>query len=339
MIEDSSQRSDGSGRILGEVVVDQEAGEGRYFPVALDGLLPGTVLGFQVYVRLGRRHVLVHGRKTPFSAEERERILLYKQPTVFVPLADTARYQEYIESNLTEIVHRNEIPEAVKAGLVYRTTKGLMREILSHPDDPLVVERSRRASEATVEYVLRGRDSFLGLLSQCSLDYRTYTHSVNVCIFSVALARQVGMEPEKLADIGTGVLLHDIGKTRVDPSILHKTGPLTQAEWSIMKKHPEWGIELVRGREGVTPGMSEIILHHHEKLDGSGYPHGLGEDDIPPPVRIITLCDIFDALTTNRSYKSALSTFDTLTLIHREMKGMVDPDLLRELVLILKAGK
>jgi putative nucleotidyltransferase with HDIG domain len=339
MIEDSTTHGDGSGRILGEVVVDQEAGEGQYFPVALDGLLPGTVLGFQVHVRLGRRHVLVHGRKTPFSAEERERILLYKQPTVFVPLADTARYQEYIESYLTEIVRRSEVPEAVKAGLVYRTTKGLMREILSHPDDPLVVERSRRASEATVGYILRGRDSFLNLLSQCSFDYRTYTHSVNVCIFSVALARQVGMEPENLADIGTGVLLHDIGKTRVDPSILHKTGPLTQAEWSIMKKHPEWGIELVRGREGVTPGMVEIILHHHEKLDGSGYPHGLREGDLPPPVRIITLCDIFDALTTNRSYRSALSTFDTLALIHREMTGLVDQDLLRELVLILKAGK
>jgi putative nucleotidyltransferase with HDIG domain len=324
-------------RILGEATSPPSAPASGYIPVAVDALRPGAPLGFRIYLQTGGRFIPFHGRTATFTPSDRQRLLDFKQPTVFVAREETTAYQAYAEAHIEEIVRDGRIPEQVKAGIVYRSAQGIMRDILLHSDGPDTVERSQRAAGSTVEYVLRGRESFLSLLSSCAFDYQTYTHSVNVCIFSVGLARHLGFGPEALEEIGSGVLLHDIGKVRVDPAILHKTGPLSQDEWDIMHKHPSWGVEMVRGQKGMTPRILDLILHHHEKLDGSGYPEGLSRDTIPMEVRITTLCDIFDALTTNRTYKNALSTFDTLATIHKSMRGKIDQDLLRELVLILKS--
>jgi putative nucleotidyltransferase with HDIG domain len=324
-------------RILGEEISGPSERWRAYIPVALDGLIPETVLGFRLFGRSEKRYVLVHGREPLFTAGDRERLLSLKQPTVYVAAADAEAYQIYLESHLKEIVLDRDIPEPVKAGLVYRSARWLVREILERPDDPSTLRRSQQAAAATVDYILRGRESFFQLIQNCSIDYRTYTHSVHVCIFTVALAQRVGYPIAELPALGSAVLLHDIGKTRVDREILNKSGPLSAEEWVIMRKHPEWGAEILEGREGVTPELLDIVLHHHEKLDGSGYPHGLRGSQISTRVRMVTICDIFDAITTNRSYKSALSTFNTLTLMEREMRGQVDFDLLVELVLLLRS--
>jgi HD-GYP domain-containing protein (c-di-GMP phosphodiesterase class II) len=306
--------------------------------VALDGLRPGTVPGFRIYLQVEDRWVPVHGRTEPFTAEARERLLAFKVPTVFVSRDDVPRYLAYLEGHLEEIVKDPAVSEGVKAGLVYRSTQGLVQGIIAHPNEPTTVERSRQAAQVTVDYILRGREAFLGLLSNCSFDYQTYTHSVNVCIFGVALARRIGMATGGLAELGTALLLHDIGKSLVDPAILHKTGGLTDEEWTVMKRHPRWGVDLSLDKSGMSPAIADVILHHHEKLDGSGYPDGIGGGDITTMVRITSICDIFDALSTNRCYKRALPTYDTIALMQKDLRDKLDLDLLREMVILLKAG-
>jgi HD-GYP domain-containing protein (c-di-GMP phosphodiesterase class II) len=331
-----STTADHAGRIVGEEYFQPASKEEGFFPVALEGLLPGTVLGFQVFALVNGKYILVHSRTAPFTEDCRELLLGYKQPTLYVSVSDGFCYQAYTEAHLAEIVGDKNIPEPVKARLVYGSTRSLVREILTHPDDPDTLTRTQRAAQATVDYILRGHEAFLSLFSSCSIDCRTYTHSVNVCIFSVALAEKMGIIEESLTEVGTAVLLHDIGKARIDSSILNKASPLTEAEWKVMRKHPEWGLDLVKSHETPTPEMGEVILLHHEKLDGSGYPEGLRGSEIPTLVRITTICDIFDALTTNRSYRSALSTFETLSFMQTELAGRIDRDILEQLVLLLK---
>jgi len=327
---------DQHGRLYGETVAAPVRRRAAYHPVTVHALLPETVLGFQVYIRLGDRSVLTHGEAETFTAARRERLLELKQTTVFVRTGDLKKFHTYLEQHLPVILHGRCLNAEAKAQLVYSSARAITQEILAQPEDPRVLERSRRVADATVEFLLSGKESFLTLMATCSFDYRTYTHSVNVSIFSVALAQKLGFSTEDLLEIGTSAIVHDIGKTRISPAILNKPSPLNESEWRIMKRHPEWGVEVLKSHSELTPRMERIVRNHHEKLDGSGYPDGLHLGEIDPVLRIVTICDIFDALTTNRAYKGALSTYETLQLMRREMKGQVDFDVLKNLIQLLK---
>ncbi len=327
---------DQHGRLFGETVAAPVRRKAAYHPVTLHALLPETVPGFQVFMRVGDRSVLAHGEAETYTAARRNRLLELKQTTIYVRTSDLRKYHAYIERHLPVILHGRDLNAEVKAQLVYSSARAITQEILAQPDDPRVLERSRRVADATVEFLLTGKEAFLSLMATCSFDYRTYTHSVNVGIFSVALAQSLGFSTEDLLEIGTAAIVHDIGKTRISPTILNKPSPLSENEWKIMKRHPEWGVETLKGRSELTPRMERIVRNHHEKLDGTGYPDGLHLGEIDPVLRIVTICDVFDALTTNRAYKGALSTYDTLQLMRREMKGQIDFDILRDLIQLLK---
>ena len=135
-----------------------------------------------------------------------------------------------------------------------------------------------------------------------SADTYTYGHSERVAAYAVAIAEALALDPIDVMTIRVGASLHDIGKVRVPPTILNKPGKLTPEEFDIIKKHPEWGLELLEDIE--FPWLIRpIIRWHHEKLDGTGYPDGLAGDDIPLHAQIVCVADVFDAMTSARSYQ------------------------------------
>ena len=159
----------------------------------------------------------------------------------------------------------------------------------------------------------------------------TYTlgHADRVSRFSVILGRLLKRNEAELQILDKGGVLHDIGKMAIPDSILLKPGALTKEEFNIMKTHPVVGCticERLRSAKDALP----LIRHHHEKLDGSGYPDGLKKDEIPVSVRIVTIVDIYDALTTRRSYKDAWPIDRTFSVMYEEVKkGWWDGDILR----------
>ncbi|MDP9238885.1 MAG: HD-GYP domain-containing protein [Chloroflexota bacterium] len=139
-------------------------------------------------------------------------------------------------------------------------------------------------------------------------DRETRGHSVRVAKYMMEIAYHMGVEPgsEAWVDMQRGGLLHDIGKIGVSDSILHKPGSLTEAEWGDMKRHPKIGHDMIRDI-GFLSGASAIVMAHHERFDGKGYPKGLTADEIPIGARIFALADAFDAMTSDRPYRAALS--------------------------------
>jgi putative nucleotidyltransferase with HDIG domain len=133
-------------------------------------------------------------------------------------------------------------------------------------------------------------------------DY-TYLHSVAVCALMVSLARQLQLEEEQVRRAGTAGLLHDVGKAGISLDILNKPGKLTDAEFDIMKQHPVIGEALLR-KSGGGEDLLDVALHHHEKFDGRGYPHGLAGEKISLLARMAAVCDVYDAVTSNRPYKA-----------------------------------
>ncbi len=143
------------------------------------------------------------------------------------------------------------------------------------------------------------------------------SHCRRVSAYGVHLATQYGLPDEMLETIRVGSLLHDIGKMIVPGHILSKPGRLTEREWQALQGHPEHGFEMAE-RLGFDPGILDIVLYHHERNDSSGYPDGLGGNAIPWTVRIVSVMDAFDALTSPRTYREALSIDAARTLLARE---------------------
>jgi putative nucleotidyltransferase with HDIG domain len=159
-----------------------------------------------------------------------------------------------------------------------------------------------------------------------SKDHYTQGHCQRVAFFACVLADSTGMDSRSLFWFRLGALLHDIGKIIVPTEVLNKAGNLSAEEWAIMKRHPEAGLELVADID--FPGdVRAIIRNHHERWDGQGYPDGLAGESIPFAARILCVADVYDALTTARSYRDSLS-HNRAARVMRESKGQFDPHLL-----------
>ncbi len=162
-----------------------------------------------------------------------------------------------------------------------------------------------------------------------ALDVRereTNQHSLRVSAYASHLAEEMGVSGDELIGIQRGALLHDIGKIGIADSILLKPGPLTPDEWVVMKTHPELGYRIVNGL-GWLKGGDGLVLYHHERFEGGGYPHGLVGLEIPFEARIFSVIDTFDALTTNRPYREARGYSAAITEIRRCSGTQFDPDI------------
>ena len=195
------------------------------------------------------------------------------------------------------------------------------------------MKASKDLVDSTAGFLLREKSAFEQLVGLVSYDYYTYTHSVNVFIYSFSLANRAGIADEKtLREFGEGTLLHDIGKSTIDPRILRAKGKLTDDQWKAMQQHPVTGHEILKDHGLFSDLALEVTRHHHEKMRGGGYPDNLTANRLDPLVRVSTIADIFDALTTRRSYKEAMSSYRALKIMQDEMAADLDPDLFRTFV-------
>jgi putative nucleotidyltransferase with HDIG domain len=158
---------------------------------------------------------------------------------------------------------------------------------------------------------------------------RTYQHSLLVAGIIVAFAQYLRISEEDQQRLSFAAMLHDIGKARVPVSILEKPSELDKDEIELMRKHPEYGFEALASEMRVAKDVRDMVVHHHEYLDGSGYPHHLKARQIPDFVRVVTICDIFGALIERRAYKKALSCAHAYSML-LNMGPKLDPDLRRE---------
>jgi HD-GYP domain-containing protein (c-di-GMP phosphodiesterase class II) len=155
-----------------------------------------------------------------------------------------------------------------------------------------------------VESINRHPDALLSLARLKTADEYTYLHSVAVCALMVALGRQLGLDDAQCRDAGMAGMLHDLGKAAMPQDILNKPGKLTDAEFDIIKTHPVRGYEMLLDSPNVSEGARDVCLHHHERYDGTGYPHKLGAEQISLLARMGAVCDVYDAVTSDRPYKA-----------------------------------
>lgn len=306
--------------------------EQKFMPIYLDSIRVDSVLEFDLFIKVNNDLVLYRSAHLPFTERTRQRLLENKVERLYVASDNRAEYQQYIEQNLNLILKDPQIHEEKKAGILYETSTNLVKDVLSNPTLGDNIKRSIDIVTNTVDYILRGREAFLNLLKITSFDYYTYTHSVNVCTFAIALAQQLGFKDEEFLHIlGTGALLHDVGKSRISDRILNKRGALTQIEFEIMKKHPQWGVEILENSGEIDKTALYPVMQHHERGDRRGYPSGLNLAEMHVYSQIVAITDSFDAMTTDRVYQRAMDSFPALKIMF-SLKGAYDEDILRAFV-------
>ncbi len=158
--------------------------------------------------------------------------------------------------------------------------------------------------ETIAHSISRHPMAMIGLSRLKSADDYSFMHSMAVSALMVALARTLGWDDDHVHDAGMAGLLHDVGKAQIPTAILNKPGTLDEAEWATMRSHSERGAGILRDTRGVTPAALDAVLHHHEKVDGTGYPHRLRGEQISDLAKMAAVCDVYDAVTSARPYKS-----------------------------------
>ena len=162
-----------------------------------------------------------------------------------------------------------------------------------------------------------------------------YDHSVEVMILSLLIGKQMGLDRERLLKLGMGAILADVGKARVPDAIINKKGKLTPEEFEEMKYHVQHSYNILKDLVALSSLSRQIVMLHHEKLDGSGYPNGFSGDEIPVLVRIVTACDIFCAIVSDRTYNSRISVDTALEILRSASPMKLDADVVHTLAQVV----
>lgn len=215
--------------------------------------------------------------------------------------------------------------ELQRAATLYQESRAAVRSMFSQarmgqaidPEECVPMVQEIAAS------VFRNPGAMVTLARLKTRDEYTYMHSVAVCALMVSLARELGMSEAQCTEAGMGGLMHDLGKAVVPLEVLNKPDKLTDEEFALVKTHPERGHALMQGA-GWSEMVMDVCLHHHEKMDGSGYPHRLDAERISLRARMGAVCDVYDAITSDRPYKRGWDPADAIAKMST-WKGHFDP--------------
>ncbi|MET1756319.1 HD-GYP domain-containing protein [Novosphingobium sp. RD2P27] len=212
---------------------------------------------------------------------------------------------------------------------VVNRSKEVMRQVLDTARLGQAIESTAVTSvvEDVASCIEHNQPALLKILRLKSKDEYTYLHSVAVCALMISLARQLGLDRRTTKDLGTAGLLHDIGKVVLPVDVLNKPGRLTDEEFALVKTHSLEGYRLLSDLDNIPEAALDVCQHHHEKIDGSGYPHGLCAEQITLAARMGAICDVYDAVTSDRPYKDAWAPLEAITRM-RQWNGHFDPKIL-----------
>lgn len=257
--------------------------------------------------------------------------------TLYVSEDEKYKYDFFLEYYQVKILKDNSLTLDEKTDLLYKSSAQLTNSLFDNPYSPQNIERSEKIITPILQTIIHNEDTIASYLKIIEYDYYTHTHSLNVSIYSLSLGAELGLNENKMVSLGKSALLHDLGKSEIQHSIVNKQGKLSINECKIMESHPELGHKIALKLGIINRDILDGIRHHHEKLDGMGYPDSLMGDEITLFPRIIGICDIFDALTTRRSYKNAMHSYDALYMMKHQMSKQLDTNILDSFIKMLHA--
>lgn len=311
-----------------------------FFSISFEYVLCGTPLPYDLFVNSSTikdrvRYVRIFPEGDSLNREDLDQFRR-KYQRLYVPEDQRSKY-------LDSLVHSGNFNDAEKTAAIKDSAIHYLDSIFDNEKEfttevlVTAVKGCRDSVESMVDVIQEYKiDDLRDLIANLSFhDFYTYDHSINVSMYNILIFKAVAPKAPKEMSIqaGLGGMLHDLGKLKIPTEIINHPGKLTDQQFAMIKKHPRFGVELLRGcglkeNDGVDlEALSRVINEHHENFNGSGYPSKIAGKDIHLLARITAISDFFDAITTKRSYHEVLSTEDAIQLMSQSKGKKLDPDL------------
>lgn len=281
-------------------------------------LKPGMRIDHAVVDRLGRN--LVHKGSV---LDEYIITSLLKLGVMSVYIQD-GEYEEKEEQNIKispvaqvqiEKLHTDDRAKVTLSASVRKRVSEGIQYIYSNAESKELSDATDSIASDLLDTIESNNAMAIDISALKTSDEYTFKHSVDVATISMIVAKKQGLSKKQIREIGVTGLLHDVGKTKIPKEVLNKPGRLDDKEFAIMKQHPIFGYDIIKDNKQFNAAITLGVLQHHEKTNGNGYPLGVAEDKICPYAKILSVADIYDALVTERPYKSAFSQRDAIELI------------------------
>ena len=303
----------------------------KYLAIDKNIISEGISLEFNIYTLASDENMNCF-KKSDTCFTSHDKAIINSEKILYVDQAHYKEYEKYYHTFLNSIEKLENIKLNSKPAILYEHASNVLNDLFNNPETLSNYSSCKEVVNEMIATISDDEFTIKSLMDIVTLDYFTQTHSINVSIYALSLGSYLKMQPETLSELGESALLHDLGKSKIDPMIINKNGILTDTEFNEIKKHSELGYKI-----GVKLGIKntnvlEGIRYHHEKMDGTGYPSRLKGTEIPLFARIIGICDIFDALTSRRTYKEAMSTFEAIKHMKLKMNKHVDVKLLDKMI-------
>ena len=299
-----------------------------------DTLIDNSVTDFDLYVKTNElvEPILYSGPGYLWLKEELERLLNSGHSTLLTARNNAKKVQLYKRVNSLPDVDEHEPPPTrinsianIGAAFIKQLDQGEVTEACAH--------KAQKIARSVSNCLLEDQASIKSLTPIVLEDQYVLHHSIRVACYSVAISITLGLRNEaELREIALGAIFHDIGKALIPKEVVNKKGALNENEWHLMKSHPTKGLTAVTDTL-LSQVSRNIIGNHHERLDGTGYPNGLRKGQILTETQVVTISDIFDALTSKRPYQKSRSTYETLEFMKEKMLGThISPEIYLALV-------
>ncbi|MBW7572082.1 HD-GYP domain-containing protein [Caproiciproducens faecalis] len=252
------------------------------------------------------------------------------KPSYISHIAHNGFQGVYISDKLSDEIEIKTVINDQLRNSAVTAVKDMYNQTLTTGFNQIMADNAKVIVQDIVEEIILNQNIMVNMIDLKSYDNYTYFHSVNVGVLSIVMGVTLGLNETDLFKLGLGALLHDIGKVFVSKGIIDKTDSLTPEEYEEVKKHPDLGYEYLTRANLDLPLLGLIgILQHHERMDGSGYPAGLSGDGINRFSRIISIADVFDAMTSDRPYRPAMMPSEVMEYLMGGAGTLFDPELIQ----------
>jgi HD-GYP domain-containing protein (c-di-GMP phosphodiesterase class II) len=300
----------------------------RFFPVEVATIDDG-MLEMDVYLDSagdGSQFVLYCAKGNALTYKLREKLIPMNVAFLYVPLHQHKEYRKTLTRHIAKVYRDPGKKQAERVRIVRDACAKMIDDVLLFPERPESLETVREVSQQFADWVQEDQAGFSYLMDMAAHDYYTVTHMVNVGMGCGLLAKRLRPDDTEWHSlIIEGGLLHDVGKRQISPEILNKEGRLSLKEWELIKSHPDMGSALISAHRNIPQIVVDMVVAHHERMDGGGYPTGLSNGRISEAARICAVVDAFDAVCSSRPYRGPTPPEQTLSILAEGRGTQFDP--------------
>ncbi|MFC1608488.1 HD-GYP domain-containing protein [Candidatus Latescibacterota bacterium] len=299
----------------------------NYFPIFLNTIKANIIQSFSIYIKMKSRYILYHAGGDRLTEEIINKLIANKIQIVYVSQNERDSYNKYLISILGALVKDQSKSVKERSEIVNYSIRSIAQHFFTNPNKDTFPCFKESVSHMA-DFILDNDEAIFNLIGLMTNNFENYVHSINVCVFGTGLAKLMLSHDSRhdLKKIAIGLFLHDIGISTIPLTVIKKANPLNHKEWNIVKQHPVEGFKLLNKLTPLTDEMRIIVMQHHERVSGRGYPKGLKGDQVHDYAKICSIADSFEALTSQRPYRKTLEgSFQALLILKNEMREELNP--------------